>query len=390
MAKREPFWSKVLTTNASPYLLLTVVAVLILVNLYQAGWQWWLAIGLLIALGGLYGCWWPKCSYYLYLAVETVLVVTLAWLESTAALLGFSLSVHAMVLLPGRIGALWIVCLTLIIGAQMLAAEGLVDGLLWMMVYGAGYASFGMVYYSWSRTEVARSESQALLADLREAHRQLQEYAARVEELAVAEERNRLAREMHDTLGHRLTVAAVQLEGAQRLIPSDPERAVHMVGTVRDQVREALGELRRTVATLRTPLEADLSLPAALTRLATGFELATGLTVHLALPEDVPDLPDAHRLALYRASQEGLTNVQRHAQARDVRLQLAWQDGVVTLVVDDNGVGGPVYAEQAGFGLRGLRERAAQLDGELALESRPGGGTRLSFRLPLPAEESDG
>ena len=84
--------------------------------------------------------------------------------------------------------------------------------------------------------------------------RQLQEYAGQIERLAVAEERNRLAREMHDMLGHRLTVAAVQLEGAQWLIHTAPERATHMVGTVRDQVREALGELRRTVATLRTPL----------------------------------------------------------------------------------------------------------------------------------------
>ena len=206
----------------------------------------------------------------------------------------------------------------------------------------------------------------------------------------MAEERNRLAREMHDTLGHRLTVAAVQLEGAQRLIPRDPQRAAHMVGTVRDQVREALSELRRTVAALRTPLAADLPLPTALARLAAGFEGATGLAVHLTLPEEMPALPDTHRLALYRAAQEALTNVQRHAQAQDVWLQLARQDETVTLTVGDNGVGAPVDAERAGFGLRGMQERAAQLGGELALESRPDGGAQLFLRLPLPTEGTDG
>jgi signal transduction histidine kinase len=253
-----------------------------------------------------------------------------------------------------------------------------------------GYAFVSFATYAWNRAETARRESQALLTDLQTAHRQLQDYADQVEKLAVAEERYRLAREMHDTLGHRLTVTAVQLEGAQRLIPSDPERAARMVGTVRDQVREALSELRRTVATLRTPLEAGLSLPHALARLATGFEEATDLTVHLTLAEEMPALPDSHRLALYRAAQEALTNVQRHAQAQDVWLQSAWRDEEVVLLVSDDGVGFPPIAEQRGFGLRGLMERATQLGGEFTLESRPSGGARLSFRLPLPTEETNG
>jgi signal transduction histidine kinase len=174
------------------------------------------------------------------------------------------------------------------------------------------------------------------------------------------------------------------------LIPAEPERAARMVGTVRDQVREALAELRRSVAMLRTPLEADLSLPHALARLATGFEEATGLPVHLTLPEELPTLPDTHRLALYRAVQEALTNVQRHAQARTAWVTLTQQDGAIALVVADDGVGFAPAASAKGFGLRGLQERAAQLDGELALESRPGGGAQFSFRLPLPTEETDG
>jgi len=200
----------------------------------------------------------------------------------------------------------------------------------------------------------------------------------------VVEERSRLAREMHDTLGHRLTVAAVQLEGAQRLIEADPDRAAQMVGTVREQVREALAELRQTVAALRAPLEADLSLPHALARLAAHFETATGITIHQVLPraEELPDLPSTHRLALYRAAQEALTNIQRHAEAGQVWLVLAGDGGAVTLLVSDDGKGFSLSGDQAGFGLHGLRERAAQLGGEMHIEPRRGGGTQLSFRLP--------
>jgi signal transduction histidine kinase len=194
---------------------------------------------------------------------------------------------------------------------------------------------------------------------------------------------------MHDTLGHRLTVAAVQLEAAQRLCPSDPERAAGMVGTVREQVSEALRELRATVATLRTPVEADLELGSALRRLAEQFERATGLEIHRVVPDALPSLPDPHRLALYRAAQEALTNVQRHAGAEQVWLVLSVSGADITLLVSDDGRGLRLSHGEAGFGLRGLRERAEQLGGAVHLSPRSGGGTQLSFSLPLSQESQD-
>jgi signal transduction histidine kinase len=259
------------------------------------------------------------------------------------------------------------------------------EGLIGLVMYGGINLFFAGYATALKRADTARRESQALLEELQEAHRQLQEYALRAEELAVVEERNRLAREMHDTLGHRLTVASVQLEGAQRLCPTDPDRAASMVGTVREQVREALGELRGTVATLRTPIEADLQLRSSLRRLVSHFEGATGLTIHRVLPEAIPDLPSEYRMALYRAAQEALTNVQRHAGASQVWLVLTLGDEAITLLVGDDGRGLTLSGEEMGFGLQGMRERAAQLGGALYLEPRRGGGTQLSFRLPLPA-----
>lgn len=375
------------------YVVLVAASVAALTTMYEDGQPWWIAVPLLLALATQIA-FWPKSPYrFHYLAVETILVMGLVALHPFFWALGFSLSATIPSAYPNRFGALWIALLALLVGVilNLSFAIGGSEGLLWTLVLASGYAAFGYVSYSWTRAEEAQYEAQTLLEDLQEAHRRLQAYADRVEELAVADERNRLAREMHDTLGHRLTVAAVQLEGAQRLILDDPERAARMVNTVREQVREALSELRRTVATMRTPLEADLSLPHALNRLVAGFEQATDLVVHTTLPEEMVPLPDTHRLALYRAAQEALTNVQRHAQAREVWLQLASWDGWIELQVSDDGAGIPAgaVAARGGFGLRGLRERAAQLGGALVLEARPGGGTRLTFRVPLLVEGND-
>ena len=378
--------------NLTEFLIALVLGVIGLVDMYQNGQPWWIALVLLLALLALIS-FWPKRPFQIYyLLAESSLVLALLAFHPIFGFLCISLSATVISMHPNRFGAIWIAVLTLLSGGVVACAyqADWFETLLTTLFIACGYGGMGAVIYSRERAEEARDRAEALLEELQAAHRQLQEYAGQVEELAVAEERNRLAREMHDTLGHRLTVAAVQLEGAQRLIPRDPERAAHMVGTVRDQVREALEELRRTVATLRTPLEVDLSLPLTLARLAVSFEKATGLPVHLALPEEMPDLPDPHRLALYRAAQEALTNVQRHAQAGEAWLQLTCENGEVILRVEDDGVGVPAGAEEGGFGLRGLRERAAQLGGELALESKPSGGTQLSFHLPLPVEEDDG
>jgi len=321
-----------------------------------------------------------------YLAVQTGLVVaSLALIPdavSVLPILFFLLSAVTVLTFPRRLAALWLLSFTAITYAFFAHAWGWCDGGLTLLPYAGGYLFFGVFGHALARAETARRESERLLAELQEAHRQLQTYAAQVEMLAAAEERNRLAREVHDTLGHRLTVAAVQLEGAQRLIAREPERAIRMVGTVREQVREALAELRRTVATLRQPLASELPLPQALTRLTSAFAEGTGLDVRLSLPESWSPLPSAQRLACYRAAQEALTNVQRHARAQTVWLQLERANGYISLQVVDDGIGIRPEPTGNGFGLAGLRERAAQLGGSLHVARREQGGTVLSFRLP--------
>jgi signal transduction histidine kinase len=205
--------------------------------------------------------------------------------------------------------------------------------------------------------------------------------------MAVNEERTRMAREMHDSLGHRLTVSIVQLEGAQRLIPTNPERATRMIGTMRDEMKEALAELRRTVSALRAPIVDNLPLDIALSTLSQTFQQNTGIPTHFSISPGFPGLPETHRLALYRAAQEGLTNIQRHAQARNAWMGLHADDQKITLIMEDDGKGIDGQIEnRSGSGLLGLRERAMQLDGEMRLIERHDGGTQLIFTVPLPKQ----
>lgn len=345
----------------------------------------WLALGLTLAFATLDVVFhsgtkirgtWP------YFAAQTLLTIGLFLLgpdQFAAPILFFVLSAEAMVALPLRQAALWIGIFILVTAVNAFAVGGPIGGFFFTLPYVAGYSFFAAFGKAMRDAQEARVESQRLLEELRSAQEQLKE-------LTIAEERNRLARELHDSLGHRLTVAVVQLEGAQRLIEKDPERAGRMIGAMREQMKEALADLRQSVATLRTSLPDDApfgeSLDAALTRLARSFQDNTGLPVHLSLPSQLPALTEAQRLALYRAAQESLTNAHKHAHARNVWLSLTAAGDQATLIAADDGRGLPA-TPNGGFGLRGLRERAAQVGGQLELGARPGGGAQIQFSITL-------
>jgi signal transduction histidine kinase len=328
----------------------------------------------------------PIRNRLLYLAAFTLLSSAFFLLRINPGIyhiLFFIISAQAMMLLPVTGALSWLLLLAVISGAAFMAVEGVVGGLLTMVIYSGGYFFFGFFGRSLLQAQEAKQRSDELLQELQLAHAQLQEHMLQVEQLAVAEERNRLAREMHDALGHRLTVASVQLEGAQRLIDKEPHKAEDMIATVRDQVREALNDLRHTVATLREPLESGMDFPLALKRLIIEFEEATGTPVNIILPDPFPKIPDTHHFTLYRSAQEALTNVQRHANAKQVWVQVDAGKDAVKLSVGDDGKGLLEVEEGKGFGLRGMRERAAQLGGECLIEGRTGGGAQVTLTLPL-------
>ncbi len=332
---------------------------------------------------------------HLYLLFQVIIALGISGLVPTTSVnhistLFFILSAQAMLFLPLIPGVIWIAVFTVVTWLAGVFTLGVVDPLDMIAIVG-GYLFFGTFGAGLRQANEARQHSQQLLAELQEAHTQLQAFTSQAQQLAVAEERNRLAREMHDALGHRLTVAVVQLEGAQRLIPTAPERSASMIEAMRGQLKQALAELRQTVSALRSPEASSAlngSLATAVTHLVQTFQEATGLAVELTMPAELPLLPEAHRLALYRAAQESLTNVQRHAKAQQARLLIAADANHITLTVSDDGQGIGDEVADGRFGLIGLRERAKQLGGALTLGAADEGGAKLIMQLPLPAVEA--
>ena len=199
------------------------------------------------------------------------------------------------------------------------------------------------------------------------------------------EERRRLRRDLHDGLGGQLAGLNVQAGTLRRLIPRDPAAADELVVELRDELRSAIADIRRLVYDLRPPALDDLGLVEALRRLAERYGSESGqLRVSVKAPEDLPNLPAAVEVAVYRIAQEALTNVAHHAQAQNCVVQLAVDEDVALEIIDD-GVGIP-KERGAGVGLSSMRERASELGGSCVVEPAPEGGTQVLVRLPLPKE----
>jgi signal transduction histidine kinase len=225
----------------------------------------------------------------------------------------------------------------------------------------------------------ARTDVERLARELGEANAQLRARAGDVAELATARERNRIAREIHDGLGHYLTAAHMQLEAAQATLAQTPDSARQSLLKAQELTREGLGDIRRSVALLRgTP--GLPSLFSAMERLAAECT-AAGLAAEARLAGAPRPLAEPVEHALYRAAQEALTNVRRHARASRLTIELAYRtDETVHLSVEDDGVGSPQV--QRGFGLLGLGERAELVGGKLAIQTAPGRGFRLEVEVP--------
>ena len=202
---------------------------------------------------------------------------------------------------------------------------------------------------------------------------------ARRLEAAQTEERNRLAREIHDTIAQDLSAIAFQLEAAEALLAqkSEPERVRRSVTAALDLTRKGLEEARRSVLDLRAaPLEGR-TLPVALASLAQEAGVAFE-SAQAAVP-----LPPAVEVGLYRIAQEALQNALRHAAASRIVIGLETSLDQVRLTVQDDGKGFPEGTSSGRFGLIGMRERARLLGGSFQVESSPGAGTRITAEVPL-------
>jgi signal transduction histidine kinase len=266
-----------------------------------------------------------------------------------------------------------VAAITIIIGNDPGRAAGdflftpLLFGAVWLFGFGLG-----------------RRLSEAREAEERAARIQRQREAEARE--AVAEERARIARELHDVVGHSVSVMTVQASGVRRLLRPDQEREREALLVVEQAGREALAEMRRLVGVLRRPEEAPALAPQpSLQHLDRLVEQAreAGLPVDVQIEGDPTELAAGVDLTAYRLVQEGLTNAMKHAQATRAEVTVRYVGDAVELVVSDNGRGfSDGKAESGGHGLVGMRERVAVYGGDLQAGPRPEGGYILHARLP--------
>ena len=215
-------------------------------------------------------------------------------------------------------------------------------------------------------------------SELEAAHQRLRRHAAAVEQLATSHERNRLARELHDTLSHSLAALTVQLQALRSLLVNDPEQALEAVDDISTLAREGLEESRRAIQALRLDPLKTLGLVGALRGAVQAFQARTGAQADLSVAGRELELTDEESQMLYRVVEEALTNVEQHAAAQQVTVRLAYGSDRVDISVQDDGTGFDFATVEADrYGITGMRERCEMIGASLDVYSRPGGGTEV-------------
>jgi len=231
----------------------------------------------------------------------------------------------------------------------------------------------------------ANRKLEATLAENEGLHRQL---LAQAREAGILDERQRMAREIHDTLAQGLTGIVTQLQAAEQVAHDPPSWQRHFAAAIR-LARESLSEARRSVDALRPESLETARLSDALADVARRWSALHGTPVQVSTTGTTRPVRPEAEVALLRAAQEALANVARHAEASRVGLTLSYLDNEVALDIRDDGKGFHPHANgqhtTAGFGLVAMRQRMESLSGTLQIESEPGFGTAISARVPVPA-----
>ncbi len=211
---------------------------------------------------------------------------------------------------------------------------------------------------------------------------------------AQEEERSRLAREVHDGPAQVLANAILGLELCEQIARRSPDQLIEEIGRLKAMVREGLVEVRRFIFDLRPSTLAERGLPATLQRYVADYRAFFRIEVELQLPPALPPLSQEQEITVFRIVQEALQNVQKHAQAGFVTVRLAVVEDALVVSIRDDGRGFALQQTEvtllSGAGLRGMRERAAAVGGELPVESAPGAGTTVRLVLPLRGQSVDG
>ena len=281
----------------------------------------------------------------------------------------------------GRRGALlgstWATLLHLAVGVWAVSLNGYRP-----LFFAQALARIALLYLVPLIVSVLAVRERRQHAQVQAAHQRLRRHAATVEQLAVSRERNRLARDLHDTLAHTLSALTVQLEALRTLLANDPAAtqgaAREAVEDLVGQARRGLDESRKAIQALRTDRVDTVGLVGALRDMLQSFQARTGVQARLSVAGQSPDLTTTEAQTLFRIAEEALTNVERHAAAQQVEVRLACGSDRLDLVIRDDGVGfDPAVIDASRYGLTGMQERAGIIGATLEVDSHPGGGTEV-------------
>ena len=243
-----------------------------------------------------------------------------------------------------------------------------------------GFFLFG-IGISVAKVIEAEKKTQMLLVENIRQNQLLEEYAKQIEKVTLLEERNRLARDLHDTVGHTFTSVIMGLDAASFLIKTSPEKAQQQVEVLSDVMRKSLGDIRTQIHQISPSVERE-ELPSQLEKIADEFALHTKTTIKFEhkSPHDI-NISSQGTITLVRCLQESLTNAIRHGHADEIMITLMVDSSHVILLIRDNGIG--IRDVSYGFGLNGMKERLESLQGRLNIESKVNEGTVVSCFLPV-------
>lgn len=295
----------------------------------------------------------------LYVVVCLLAIETLAKSRALIAVGASVLAVFASELAPGPT----------VINLQ----DAFVNCLL--MVFLSGFA------LQRKEAEKRRRNARQLLLELEHKNRQLAIYATERERQSRMEERQQLSRDLHDTLGHKLTAAIVQLEAAERFLARDPARVKAILTTLRSLLRDGLQETRAIVHQLDETETGQQPLANLISTLVDSFKRTSGILVSLEFDGDEGRIPDHVKQHLFRIVQESLTNISRHANASSAHISLTIASNI-ELRVEDDGVGLRIQPGEALPPVKSIESRVAEMQGQLRF-TREGKVTRVLVELPL-------
>lgn len=221
--------------------------------------------------------------------------------------------------------------------------------------------------------------------ELVHANVQLSEYAMALEHLTETRERNRLARELHDTLAHTLSGLAVNLEAIKITLDKNDTESIYLIDHALENTRQGLDNTRRALKSLRTKAIEEFGLLIALEKLSEQSAERGGFNLLKQLPKTLPSLNPDEELTVYRIAQEAFENVIQHAMASEVVFNITVENDHITMKIKDNGVGfskDALFSNDV-FGVRGMRERAKMVDGEFSVETIPNQSTQITLSLEV-------